>query len=347
MKDLKDIKKTIDSANINFLFGAGLSKPFLESLNNIETALAKAEKEKNDVEIQKLRKEYFEKSMLGNLKIVAETVDKNKDEVLQNYEDFYRRINYVVLKRESSILTKQVNIFTTNIDIFSEKALENTGIDFNDGFHGRFNPKYDVGNFKKSYFKKSLHYENTSEIPVFNILKLHGSLSWREKGKEIYLDSVLDQVKEVEDNKNTSKFGDCFKKLMVVNPTEQKFADTLLNQRYYDLLRIFSNELEKENTALFVMGFSFMDAHIYDLTLRAANSNPTLKIYVFSHSAPPSKVYLELEETAKNKNIKILIPEDGKSYDLQNITSDLFDKLVPLKETGSTGDENITPLQKS
>ncbi len=128
MKELKDIKKTIDSANINFLIGSGLSSPFLEILNQIETKLTKAENEKNDVEVLRLMKEYFEKSMLGNLKIVAEITDKVKDGVLKNYEDFYKKINHIVLKRESSILTKQINVFTTNVDIFSEKALENTGI---------------------------------------------------------------------------------------------------------------------------------------------------------------------------------------------------------------------------
>ena len=343
MKDLQDIKKTIDSANISFLIGAGLSKPFLDALNNIEINLAKAEKDKDDVEILKLKKEYFEKSMLGNLKIVNEVVDKTKDEVLKNYEDFYRKINHIVLKRENSILTKQINIFTTNIDIFSEKALENTGIDFNDGFHGRFNPKYDVGNFNKSYFKKSLHYENTSEIPVFNILKLHGSLSWKEKDEQIYLDRTLEQVKNIENNKGSDQFDICYNKLMVVNPTKKKFEDTLLNERYYDLLRIFSNELEKENSVLFVMGFSFADQHIYDLTLRVANSNPTLKIYIFSRSSSPSKIYLKLEKEPKNKNVKIIIPEDGKEYNFQTVNSEVFNKIVPFQIDSDKEDED-TPL---
>ena len=341
MKDLQDIKKTIDSANISFLIGAGLSKPFLDALNNIEINLSKAENDKNDVEVLKLKKEYFEKSMLGNLKIVEDVVDKNKDEVLKNYEDFYRKINHIVLKRENSILTKQINVFTTNIDIFSEKALENTGIDFNDGFHGRFNPRYDVGNFNKSYFKKSLHYENTSEIPVFNILKLHGSLSWEEKEKKIYLDRTLKQVKDIESNKGSNRFDVSYDKLMIVNPTKKKFEDTLLNERYYDLLRIFSNELEKENSVLFTIGFSFGDQHIYDLTLRVANSNPTLMIYIFSRTSSPSKIYLKLEKEAKNKNIKIIIPEDGKEYNLQTLNTEVFNKIVPFQEDNDKKEEDV------
>ncbi|NQU86077.1 MAG: SIR2 family protein [Mariniphaga sp.] len=331
MKILKDIKKTIDSANINFLIGSGLSFPFLDILNNIEIKLVKAEENYIPQEISELKKEYFEKSMVGNLKIIDKKVDKEKNEVLNNYENFYKIINHIVLKRENSILTKQINVFTTNIDIFSEKALENTGIEFDDGFHGKFNPRYDIGNFKKSYFKKSLHYENTSEIPVFNILKLHGSLSWKKEGKVIYLDHVLSTVRETEDKKNSPEFEEIYKKLMIINPTKQKFDNTIFDEYYYDLLRIYSNELEKENSVLFVMGFSFADEHIYKLTLRVADSNPTLKIYIFSHKSSSSKIYENIEKNAKNKNIEIVSPEEGMEYDFKTLNTEIFEKIIPFK----------------
>jgi hypothetical protein len=41
---------------------------------------------------------------------------------------------------------------------------------------------------------------------------------------------------------------------MIVNPSKKKFEDTVLNETHYDLLRIYNNELEKENSVLFVMG---------------------------------------------------------------------------------------------
>jgi hypothetical protein len=40
---------------------------------------------------------------------------------------------------------------------------------------------------------------------------------------------------------------------MIVNPSKKKFKDTVLNETHYDLLRIYNNELEKENSVLFVM----------------------------------------------------------------------------------------------
>ena len=78
---------------------------------------------------------------------------------------------------------------------------------------------------------------------------------------EIFQDSMLDSlINNYEEYKNMlfsykSNF-------LIVNPTKEKFSDTLLNKNYYELLRIFSNELEKENTLLVVNGFSFNDEHM-------------------------------------------------------------------------------------
>ncbi len=307
MMNTNNIKKTIASANISFLIGAGLSHPFFKILGDIESRLTT---EEDPGEIQKIKREYFDESISKNSELITSPLSDKT--VLNHYKEFYKLINQIVLKRESTLLSKQVNIFTTNIDIFSEIALENTGIEFNDGFHGRFQPKYDVGNFKKSYYKTSLHYENTSEIPVFNILKLHGSVSWKAEDNSILLDRDLEIL-----NGTKTDFTK-FDELMIVNPTKKKFEDTTLNQTYYDLLRIYANELEKENSVLFVLGFSFADEHIRDLTLRVANTNPTLKIYIVSHGQNITGEYQQLED-AKNKNVEILFPDDDKNYNFEGI----------------------------
>lgn len=329
---IHNLKKTIASTNINFLIGSGLSSPFLEILNKIEVKLTLAEGKKDEAEITKLKKEYFSKCMLGNLEIVDDISVAKKDAVLRNYKNFFKSINYLLLKREDSILTKQVNVFTTNVDIFAEKSLEETGIEFNDGFSGRFKPQYDIGNFKKSYFKKSLHYENTTEIPIFNILKLHGSLTWKKEGDGIILDQGLQTVRDVD--KTFANYGD----LMIVNPTKKKFEDTVLNQQYYDLLRVYSNELEKENSVLFVMGFSFADEHIRSMTMQVVNSNPTLMVYIFGYDPIPDPVYETMKTGAKNKNIEVLYPEAPKKYDLSTVTKDFFEQIASADE--SSFDEN-------
>jgi hypothetical protein len=96
-----------------------------------------------------------------------------------------------------------------------------------------------------------------------------------------------------------------YDKLSIVNPTKGKFQQTVLDQKYYDLIRIYANELERENTLLFVMGFSFADEHIRDLTIRVANSNPTLMIYIFAYTTDARgelEKVLDIENNVKNKN---------------------------------------------
>lgn len=387
---MKNFRKTIDSANINFLIGAGVSTPFLSILGPIETELDNAKGNK-DEEI-KIKKKYVKKSMIGNLDIIDDIDTPEKKAVLENYKNFYKTINAILLDRDCSILTKQVNIFTTNIDIFSEKALDETNIEFNDGFHGRFTHKYDLGNFRKSYLKKSLHYENTSEIPVFNILKLHGSLSWKMKDKEkdndsdeIVLDSDLSLLRNVsvgtdklndtialaKDSLNVGhwckiinpikkifttgmsglgeidkvvvlKEGDDllfeanYDKLQIVNPTKEKFNETVLGNRYYDLIRTYTNELEKDRAVLFVIGFSFADAHIRELTARAANANPTLKIYIFSHSNTENPTYISMMKETKNSNIKILYPKDYslENFNLETVTKTFESRILNSENNG-------------
>lgn len=331
---IKQIRKAIDSANINFLLGSGLSKPYLDTLNEIEEYLS--DSSKTEAEIILKKKEYFTKVMLGNLNLIDGKPETNKDAVLENYKNFYKILNNILLRRENSILTKQVNVFTTNIDVFSEMALEETGVEFNDGFHGRFNPVFNLGNFKKSYFQKSLHYENTSEIPVFNIIKLHGSLNWKfdtSKAK-IHLDRTLDTVRIIDSSISKTTFVKEFDKLIVVNPTKEKFKDTLIKQYYYDLLRIYSNELEKENSILFVMGFSFADEHIKDLTERVAGSNPTLKIYIFAYDKS-SIIFEKMKTEAKNRNIEVLTPTQGTVNDFKSLNSEIFDKIISLNESSA------------
>ena len=101
---------------------------------------------------------------------------------------------------------------------------------------------------------------------------------------------------------------------LIVNPTKEKFSDTLLNKNYYELLRIFSNELEKENSLLVVNGFSFRDEHILDLVKRSM-VNPSLKILIFTYHDTSIKDFQKLIGEVKNNNITY-ITLDGEKLSL-------------------------------
>nr|DAN22113.1 MAG TPA_asm: protein of unknown function DUF4917 [Bacteriophage sp.] len=367
------IKELIQSCNVNFLIGSGLSRPYLNTLGDIENWLTELNKEDNSPQKEIIRAsiyaKYFTDVIKPNLQSeIDDDIVGYSDDVLGYYRQFLILWNDIIVRRASRLHNKQINIFSTNIDLFVERAAEKTGIEFNDGFKGRINPIFDEGNFQKSYTKTSTHYQNVSEIPVFNLLKLHGSIDWKAIGtdtKQVSHDSLLENVQETDkalepiqknvlieiDQKDTlaemvskastlskinkkaiKPFTDSYEKLVVINPTKQKFKDTVLDLHFYELMRIYSNVLEKENSLLFVMGFSFADEHIAKITMRVADSNPTLLIIIFSFSDGEKtkfEEYLKLNNgKSKNNNILIITPSN---FIETNAEGDK-DKLAKLKK---------------
>lgn len=368
--NIEKLKDTIQDCNINLLVGSGLSCPFLPVLGNIETLLTDLDTSALNTTEKKivrasLYKRYFDTVINKNVQIL--NGDAAATPVLQQYRGLLRCLNTILVKRKVTILSKEVNLFTTNVDIFMDKAIEDLNVEYNDGFNGRFKPTFSLSNFKISRFKKSLHYDKTSELPVFNLVKLHGSLSWRmEGGDSVVFCADLEHVKEVaakalstdhvidipdsatlatlvpsltgkKADAATDAFISAYEKLLiVVNPTKDKFRHTLMNQTYYELLRLYSNELEKENTVLFAMGFSFADEHIREITLRAANSNPTLMIYIVAYtSEAKAQIGAALgTNNMRNNNIEIVGPEqeddgagtmvDKFKYDFSTINGKVF-----------------------
>ena len=361
----EELIEVLQSCHLNFLIGAGLSAPYLGVLGSIEKRLSRLENNKKLAPKEKDKKrcdlyeEYFDEVIGKNIEILKDKSDDKLNDTMSGYEDLLKNINLILLERKSTILHKQANLFTTNIDIFIEKAMEKLSIDYNSGFSGDFELKFSSGNFKKIYFKRSFHYEKLSEMPLLNLLKIHGSLTWSKKKKDIVLDRDLDATKEVKkvldkikkmrmgagvDAKHEEamrkKFINNFEKLPIVLPTKNKLNRTLIDDTYYDLLRIYANELEKTNSVLFVMGFSFSDEHIKTITKRAIDSNPTLIVYIFPHKKKTIvKLKDEIGKDSKLNNVKY-VPhnKEYKEYDLQNI-ADFFESLLD-KTVGKSKNHN-------
>jgi hypothetical protein len=372
--NIEILKDTMQDSNINFLLGSGLSSPYLPLLGNIETLLTEVERavltqtQKKIIKVS-LYKRYFDAVIARNTKILKG--DPGSNPVLSEYKRFLQCLNSLLLKRKVTILSKEVNLFTTNIDIFLEKALDELNLEFNDGFNGRFKPLFSLSNFKICRFKKSLHYDKSAELPVFNLMKLHGSLSWELGSDDSVIFSVnLQQIADVAaktlpadhfidipddatlaslipatatkvSDAATDAFMNAYEKLLIiVNPTKEKFQHTLMNATYYELLRLYSNELEKENTTLFAMGFSFADEHVRDITIRAANSNPTLVVHVVAYSSEArEQIQTRFPSTSiRNANIKFHAPEqeddghgnktDKFSYDFSKINDKLLGAIL-------------------
>lgn len=326
-----ELKSLIQSSHINFLIGSGASLPFLNTLGNVELLLSSLAKDtdiqqsKREIIESSILKEYFTRSIEGNIKIVDKSVDPKKLTVLRNYRELISSLNKILLHRKTTLLHKHVNLFTSNYDLFLEKACDSLQVEVNDGFVGRFNPRLDLSSYRRITSKSSSYFDIKSELPQFNIYKIHGSAGWKRNNGNINFDGKLNLLEEIQKKGladelalNVSHNGDLkplqtlkkeveginfdqthsdyiklFSNLQIINPNKEKFRHTTLNYLYYELLRIFSNELEKQNSVLFVIGFSFADEHIREIILRVLNSNPTLKVIVFAYDE-------ESEQAIKN-----------------------------------------------
>lgn len=378
---LEELRDIVQDAHLSFLLGAGASAELFEPLGDVEdwlTYLAQGHGVDSSA-VNRVRASvyaYFFKGVIApNTSVISET--STAEAVLDTYRSFLRTVNTLLVRRRSSILDKQVNLFTTNVDLVTEVAAEELQLELNDGFSGRYLPLFSASNFGTVKSRRSLQYDNLAEVPTFNLFKLHGSASWTTRSIDLggeskdaivfspnteLFDLVRKKLEEAEGAlykiEKGTKIQDLlrdadepgaeegallesfllhYEQLAIVNPTKDKFGLTVLNQNYYDLLRIFSNTMEKENSVLFVIGFSCRDEHIRELIIRAARTNPTLQIIVFAYH--PNEIQALKDrlnaDLAANGNILILGPptadddQDQETYTLSSITKNFFEPLLP------------------
>lgn len=364
--EIEKLKSLIESCHLNFLIGSGASRDHLGTLGNIESLLTElGERDiKSDEKIvidATIKYQYFLIAIKGNLEIESGT-SIELTETKTAYKNYLNTLIELLKRRKSNLLSKQINIFTTNMDLFHEYLLEELGAEYNDGFSGRLKSVFGTENYHNTILKTSSHYDYRSEIPLVNLYKLHGSLNWLEKSNEIIYDhslSILNQIdglvfppsefisifngdgsamilneiiQAIDDHlitktTNHEAFLEAYNKLVMINPTKDKFATTTQNLLFYELLRMYSNHLEKENSILFVLGFSFADEHIREITKRVIKANPTLLIVVFAFNEA-SKASIE-DYLGISSNVIVLAPKDGeRSYSLEIVISKYFKRVL-------------------
>src|SRR5258708_5583133 len=131
---LEFLKDIFQDSNISFLIGSGVSCPYFGTLGAIEIWLTELEESKIDDELKlfikaSLYKAYFITSMRDNIVLrdfsptINEYIDGSSIDIHLNntykaYKDFVSILNNILYLRRSNTVSKQVNFFTTNIDIF-------------------------------------------------------------------------------------------------------------------------------------------------------------------------------------------------------------------------------------
>ena len=316
------LKRQFQSSNINILIGAGFSYGVAKLLGNIENQLYLAEIEGNEKDVVAIKKDFFKRSILP-------MTDKEKVKVGEPQRiRFFNLIKKIIENRQSSILHKIVNVFTTNYDLLIESSFENSHIEYVDGFLGKLHPVFSTANYGMILSHQTSISSMTSEVVTFNLYKVHGSLNWQCEDSKIIWCNHVENIKKIEQYLESEQFSDFYDSLAIINPSKDKLKQTVLNVNYYDQLRMFCNEMEKSNTILLSYGFSFADEHILQMTKRSLNSNPTFCLVIFSFNEESTKKYQQLFNDYSNVTVIQLVEESGGAVSVLDFTQENVNNIL-------------------
>lgn len=307
----------VQSGNLNFLLGSGASFPAIPTAGNIEAEINALLQADDQEGASRKCLALIEQIDAAHAAINTVPADSPIGIVIESYKDFLSTLDHILFARKNILLPRQATIFTTNYDMFLEHASSLVpAVILNDGFDRTSSLNAEFIFTPERYFDRTYRsgpiYGHQIEIPTINLVKLHGSLSWRRAHDSIVYDPAaipkLDEAEKTELG-NVEAYLD---KHFLILPNLRKFEETLMERVYYDLLRQFSKAMDNENCVLFAFGFSFADEHILDLTRRSLR-NPTAQLIVIAYDAASVEGYAA--KFSKQRNVKIVAPPAGAVFD--------------------------------
>jgi hypothetical protein len=201
-----------------------------------------------------------------------------KDKLLIDlYEKFYRKL----LSRNPTL--PRLNIFTTNYDVYSERAMDSLGIHYVNGFTGGIKKFFNPAIFNYALAEKMDLSQSKWNVldNFFYLYKIHGSVNWIEATGE----NKLFNVKEVQEPNLESLKNE---RNIMIHPTPLKY-NASLGSPYSDLFREFQKKLMSNNNILVTIGFSFSDEHINNLIFQAFTI-PSFRLIIIGTPSEGSQI---------------------------------------------------------
>lgn len=143
---LKQLRKLAITKQLNFLIGSGASVPAIPLMNYFKDTTEKSGNEQLSEYTQVVSK----KLLSDKFHSERQVADKHIYLVFELYQKFIESVVSLVNLSNSRQTPKNVNVFTTNYDLFIEKAtdqvLKSHRLVFNDGASGYFERYLDSSN---------------------------------------------------------------------------------------------------------------------------------------------------------------------------------------------------------
>lgn len=325
--------------NLNFLIGAGCSSHMPEGVELGIPGMASLYEDffvKNpDFEVAGEKvKDMFENNLEKMLECMGaiavsntiKTVDSHIDDKIKTVQQFIRNkiidglsgneveeiYHEFYMRTVSKGRKMPIGIFTTNYDLYNEKALDSLAFPYNNGFIGTYNRVFNPASYKYAYVEDMhLSRDIWERVPNFyNLYKLHGSITWVKQKEQIY------EVDYTHIDQNDT---------VMIYPTPLKDRTTLMTP-YSDLFRTMETALLKKNSILITMGYSFADDHINRLILNSL-AIPTFRLVVFGKSLAIDKLI-----NMNDSRIIVIHSEDKIHYFNNIVQKAMPDMQEDLKE---------------
>ena len=248
--------------------------------------------------------------------------DERDNELLEVYKTFYKKL----LTRNSTL--PRLNIFTTNYDLYSERAMDSLGIHYANGFTGGISKYFNPTIFNYALAEKmDLSQSKWNVIDnFFYLYKIHGSVNWVEnddEGKLFKIQEIQDPTFDILENKPT----------VMIHPTPLKY-NASLGSPYSDLFREFQKKLMQNNNILVTIGYSFSDEHINNLIFQAFTI-PSFRLIIIGEpnekniigklqKLDDSRIWIIGEKRSKDKN-----GEEDWSYIPINYFNRFVNEILP------------------
>ncbi|MDY0100546.1 MAG: SIR2 family protein [Bacilli bacterium] len=264
--EANELKQILSSCHLNFLLGAGINGDLLPKLNEFHLTINLLKKILNEPiinfeeSVNKLTKEQTKEVLKLFVNEFNDFYLNKLDFTKNSYSNIVKMIQSIytlVDKSENTIDSmSKINFFTFNYDDILEKAIKEEGM-----FVNVVSPS-NLSTLKyHNVIAKSI--DNAQIIPSFVITKLHGQIN---DGKLRAEDIVL--------------------------PGNEKF-NLILNKDFFQLLFRMKTELLKENSVLFVLGYSWGDGHANNIIKDALNNGLTVIWFKYKNDEELPKEILE------------------------------------------------------
>lgn len=164
----------------------------------------------------------------------------------------YRRFYQSLATRSRGLAPPWV--FTTNYDLFNERAMDRSGIPYSNGFSGTVERRFNPSTYRRALAEQlDISSKRWAAVDGYvHFCKLHGSVNWTEEEAGLFpIRESADKLEPARDR-------------VMIYPTPSKQTASF-GSPYSDMFREFQRQIVQDQSVLFVMGFSFGDEHINNI----------------------------------------------------------------------------------